>query len=338
LNAAAWLWAVAMVGALAAMLWLIRQAVLRREGVFACWNETRSQAADRRRTLAAALAGWAPVAAVAFMPVIECFTSSQKGTVCLLIVTATFLLLNRGRPFTAGLVFGLLAFKPQLTLVIAFAMLLKGQWRFVAGGASMGAALVGLCLLVGFDVSRQYFEFAAGTSDYMRNAGYDLEKSHCLYGFFTLLTGKPGALARATTMIAAGGVILLLVLMLRGRLEPGGRRFALQFSALVIATVLLSPHLFTYDLAILLLPGFLLAFLLAADAVPLSSSSLIAWLLALIYAVVGVSPAIAERFGVQLTVPLLVCLLTAIAWPKLPALAGLVTPTRGRSCQLRQTL
>jgi hypothetical protein len=316
LRAAAWLWAVLMIAALAATAWLLQRAVARREGVFALWKPVSEQERERepRRALWPALAPWAIVAAVAFMPVIENFTSSQKGTVCLLILTATFLLLDRGRPLAAGLVFGLLAFKPQLTLVIAVAMLLKGQWRFVAGGAITGSALVGLCFALGADVCRQYYEFATGAGDYLRNAGYDLHKSHCLYGFFTLLAGEPNALAKAATMLSAAGVMLLLVQSLRGRLVPGGRRFAVQFSVLVIATLLLSPHLFTYDLTILLLPGFLLLFVLAAGARKLHSPRLIGWLLAALYAAVGFAPTIAEKMGVQLTVPLLVSLLTTLAW------------------------
>jgi hypothetical protein len=314
LRVAAWLWAVLMIAALAATAWLLERAVAGRVGVFSLWTDSAAAQHSRRRTLWQALAPWAIVAAVAFVPVIECFTSSQKGTVCLLILTATFLLQNGKKPLAAGLIFGLLVFKPQLTLAIAAAMLLKGQWRFVVGGTITGVALAGLCLAMGTDVCRQYVEFATGAADYLRSAGYDLHKSHCLYGFFTLLAGGPNEQAKGATLLAIAAVVLLLVQMLRGRLEPGGRRFAVQYSGLVLATLLVSPHVFTYDLAILLLPGFLVVFLLATELERFSSPALIAWLLALLYALAGVSPAVAERCGVQLSVPLLVSLLAALAW------------------------
>jgi hypothetical protein len=312
LKPAAWLWAALMVSALAATCWLLHRAVSQGAGVFAVWRQPADTATWERRAKWAASAPWAIVAAVAFVPLLENLTSSQKGTVCLLILTATFLLLDRRRPFAAGLVFGLLAFKPQLTLVIAVAMLLKRQGRFVAGGAATGAALVGLCFLLGTDVCRQYFEFATGAADYMRNAGYDLHKSHCLYGFFTLLFGV-GTSAKAATALTAGGVVLLLVRMLRGNLRPGTPRFSVQFSGLVVATLLLSPHLFTYDLTILLLPAFLLLFLIGAGG-RLRLASLTAWLLLGLYAAAGFSVSLARQYGVQLTVPLMVCLLAVLLW------------------------
>ncbi|MEQ8789016.1 MAG: glycosyltransferase family 87 protein [Pirellulaceae bacterium] len=314
MKAAAWIWAALMIAALAAAFWLLHRAATRGDGVFAECGRTTDDAPSQRRARWAAFAPWGVVAAVAFVPVIETLTSSQKGTVCLLILTATFLLLNRQRPFAAGLVFGLLAFKPQLTIVIAVAMLLKRQGRFVAGGAATGATLVGLCLLLGGDVCRQYFDFASGAADYLRNAGYDLHKSHCLYGFFTLLAGGAGPWAKGMTALAAGGVVLLLVLLLRGELRPGASRFAMQFSALVVATILLSPHLFTYDLTILLLPAFLLLVLIARGGETLRHASLTAWLLLGLYAAAGVSASLAAQHSLQLTVPLLVSLLAVLAW------------------------
>lgn len=319
LKTAAWLWAVLLIAALAATAWLLRRAIVRQRGVFALWietspNENGDNASANRRARWPALAPWAIVAAVAFVPVIENFTSSQKGTVCLLILTATFLLLDSRRPFAAGLVFGLIAFKPQLALPIAIAMLLARQWRFVAGGAATGAALVGLCFVLGTDVCRQYFHFATGAADYMQNAGYDLHKSHCLFGFFTLLAGEPNAWVKGATLLSAAGVVLLLALVLRGGIEAGTRRFALQYCSLVLATLLLSPHLFTYDLTVLLLPLTLLAFLLAAGCAATAAMRLIGWLVVLLYGLAGVSPLLAERCGVQVTVPLMVSLLAALAW------------------------
>ena len=78
--------------------------------------------------------GFAVLASVPFLPSLMSIYSCQNSTLSLLILATTFVLLREGRPMTAGAVFALQAFKPQLTPVIAFAMLCKKQWRFVVGG------------------------------------------------------------------------------------------------------------------------------------------------------------------------------------------------------------
>ncbi len=60
----------------------------------------------------------------------------------------------------AGAVFALLAFKPQLTLVIAVGMLGMRQWRFLAGAAIGGLVLFGASLALS----------PAATLDYIRLA------------------------------------------------------------------------------------------------------------------------------------------------------------------------
>ncbi len=266
---------------------------------------------------------WFLPAAMLFAPLLENFASSQKGTPALLILTGTYLLLRRPAPpslsasggegrvreFAAGLVFGLLAFKPQLTLVIGFAMLLKRQWPFVLGGIMTGVVLVGLSLLVGSEACRQYLRISQQMAEYIETPGFQLEKMHCWYGFFKLLLqGRELWLVQAATVLASAVTVALLARLLRGPLQFSTPRFALQFAGLVAGTVLLSPHLLTYDLTILLLPIALLAVNLSA--LPERRTAAV-WLLVLLYASAGVSPALAEITRVQVTVLLLFAWLIA---------------------------
>jgi hypothetical protein len=288
-HAAAWVWAGLMVGALVASVWILDR-----------WAE-RSQA-YRTRT-PGGVRHWVLLAAVLFAPVLESLSSSQKGTVCLLILTATFALWDAKRPLAAGLVFGLLAFKPQLTLVIALAALCKGQWRFVAGGMITGAVLIGLSLCVGLDVCRQYVDFALHAGDYMQSSGYDLFKSHSVWGFGKLLRSEYGVAGTLAAWGAALAVIVLTARALRGKIEPGTPRFVWQFSALVIASVLLCPHLFTYDLTVLLLPLALAVH--SGNRMQLS-------LAPSVFVAPALSTAMAAVTSVQWTIPLLVAWLAAL--------------------------
>jgi hypothetical protein len=245
---------------------------------------------------------WALPAGLLFLLLSEGLQSSQKSPLHLLLFTATFVLLDRRQPFWAGVVFGLTSFKPQLSLVIGLALLCKRDWRFVAGGLVTTAVLVGLCFLVGPDVCAQYFRLGVGllTGDYTAMPGYRLTELHSWNGFFKLLLPDPQA--RILTWIAYAVTIALLARLLWGPLAPGTSAFARQFSGLVLATILLSPHLLTYDLAILLLPLMLLVIQTTAPGSSASEYRSLNLLLALLYVVADLSNRMAPYLGVQLSV------------------------------------
>jgi hypothetical protein len=225
-----------------------------------------------------------------FAPLLQNVVSGQKGTILLFLFSATYALLRSGRSFTAGAVFGLLAFKPQVAIVIGAAMLWKRQWRFVAGSATTVLALLVVSLTVGIDACRDYVAFLTGTSDYLRTAGYDLTKAHCWYGFFHLLLTSDTTI-RLATLLANAVTIGAIVCLMSGPLQPRSSRFVWQYSALVVASLLVSPHLLTYDLTVLLLPALLLC------ESPKSQVIAAIMLLACV-----VSTPLAQVLGVQLSV------------------------------------
>ena len=164
-------WTLLMTAALAGALWLLSRTPL-----------------DRRRASPFVLA-----ALLVYAPLIESLGSGQKGTLLLLLFAATFVLLDRRQLYWAGVVFGLVAFKPQLTLVVALAMLCKRQWAFIAGGVTTGVLLVGLSFATGSEMCRQFFELCAGMGDYVQTEGYALHKAHCWWGACQLMLGRrPG--------------------------------------------------------------------------------------------------------------------------------------------------
>jgi hypothetical protein len=262
-----------------------------------------------------ALQAWGLAGALFFTPVLQNLCSSQKSTLALLILTAAYLLLNRRRPFWAGLIFGLLAFKPQLTLVVALAMLFKRQWWFVLGGAVTGAILVGLSLLTSTDACNQYLHISGHMADYINSGGFPLDKMHCWYGFWKLLLpGQDLTIVQAATLLTGGITVVVLTRLLRGPLAYGQPMFAMQFAGLVVATILLSPHLLTYDLTLLLLPFFLITHLLLTHWSLLADrQSRLICLLVLLYFGAGVSPLLAQRTHLQVTVLLLFALLATLA-------------------------
>jgi len=258
---------------------------------------------------------WLWPCAVLFAPLLENLTSNQKATVLLFLFAATYVLLRRGRSFAAGAVFGLLAFKPQLAILIGAAMVWKRQWRFVAGAAATVLALLLLSLSMGIDACRDYLAFSTRTADYLQTAGYDLAKSHSWYGFFHLaLGGASDAAIRWASLVAVAATVGVVVWLTSGPLQPKSNRFVTQYSGLVVASLLVSPHLLTYDLTVLLLPAVLLGVEQAAQGAIRGPTwrRIVAAVIVLLLAC-NVSTPLARACGIQLSVPAMFGLMAGLA-------------------------
>lgn len=201
------------------------------------------------------------IASLVFVPLLTCFNMGQKASFLLLILTATFVLLHNKRPLSAGIVFGLIVFKPHLGIVIGLAMLVKGQWRFALGAVGMVAAIAGGSFLLYPILWADYLRTVSGMTDYVQSGGYLLHDSHSLWGAsqLSLSAWLPANAIKALTGILSLGVAALALASLRGKIETASSDFARQFSVLVLAMILLSPHFYTYDLTIILLPLLLIA-------------------------------------------------------------------------------
>jgi hypothetical protein len=257
--------------------------------------------------------GWGLALCLLYTPVAETLVSGQKSTFLLLLFTATYLLLARGRPLLAGAVFGLVALKPQLMLVVALAMLAKREWRFAAGMAATGAALAAQSLVVGWEACAGWLGAIAHP---LPQSDLAL-RAHSWLGFVQLLLGeerRPAVLGLTAALVLATALVLARVL--RGPLACNTSRFRIQFSAMVLATPLVSPYLFkTYDLAIFVVPLFLLARELPA-APPATAALRRLWLVSLlaVFAMGGASAAIAARIPVQCSALATFALLAVLLW------------------------
>ena len=273
-----------------------------------------------------------------FTPVVRSITTGQKGTLCLLILTVAYLLLQRRRPFMSGLVFGLIAFKPHLALVIGFAMLWRRQWAFVAGSVATASLLAGICLAMGWDVCVEYTRFCLGAGDYVNFLSGQMHKSHCLYGFLALASGgQTNWINKSIWLIALALIAWMLVCLFRRHDQARklsahsptavrSTQLAVEFSALVLATILLAPHLFTYDLTMLILPMTLTLVALAQGY--FSGLSKPAVLIALIgiHVAAGFSLNLAFVSGYQASTPLMLVWLMLLGFPKISWPAGATTP------------
>ena len=117
----------------------------------------------------------------------------------------------------------------------------------------------------------------------------------------------------------------MLHLLTRGPIATTDCKFSLQFGGLVVATVLLAPHFYTYDLTILLLPMLLVPVAWAGQTERRTELVLSGLVIAVLFVGAGWFSAVAAATGLQLSVLVLTAWLILLAvsemrrWPIQPA-------------------
>ncbi|NCP11087.1 MAG: DUF2029 domain-containing protein [Sphingomonadales bacterium] len=148
------------------------------------------------------------------------------------------------RPFVAGAVFGLLILKPPFGLLIPLVLLLRRDWRAIAGGAAGGAAIAALSALVfGIDAWRSFFALSAGREALIDAHGLFFAKlsTSTATALFDVGAGLPLVIA-GHGIVACLGVALVVAATLR-------RMPTLELAMLVAtATFLVLPYGLAYDL------------------------------------------------------------------------------------------
>lgn len=170
----------------------------------------------------------------------------QCAIVSLGCVTVAYLALNQGWPVLAGMAIGALTFKPTLAATAIAIFVLAGEWRLLAGVAlEAGLQYGGATLAYGLDVMTDYLRALRTLGEAVQEQTPKLYNMHCLRAFWSLLIPEPG-IARGLYLASAVGVMLLAWRAWRRNADVGVR-----FAALLLATILVSPHLYVYDLLIL---------------------------------------------------------------------------------------
>jgi len=217
-----------------------------------------------RSTLAETDAGstWFWPAMLLCPPLLLSLTMGQKGAVWLLIYGATWSLLRRNHPWSAGLVFGLLSVKPTLFFFLPLWMLYQRQWKFVAATSlSWGCLWLAAATHLPTNVWADFWEVASGAANYHQHGGYQLNWSCNL---LVLTSGLPSQWLPAWVGYALIGILVLFTLLRTGRSQSSPESSSglladgRQLAGVLLATCLLSPHFYAYDLVVLLLPARLL--------------------------------------------------------------------------------
>jgi len=192
------------------------------------------------------------VAALAFPGFFNLVLWGQTSGLALLCFTLMYLALRARRPFLAGLAFGLLIFKPQLALAVAIIFLCAGEWKILSGSVVAAAGEIGTAWWhYGTGVMRNYLHAITHVGEVFPFLEPRLYQTHSLRSFWTLLL--PWSTLSWGLYLASAIVVLVLALLCWRSRVP----LPLRYCALLLATVLVAPHLTVYDLTILA-PAFLL--------------------------------------------------------------------------------
>lgn len=192
-----------------------------------------------------------------FYPVFAAFSFGQNGLVTLCVLAGAQALWLRGRPTSAGLVLGLLAFKPHLALGVGLMWVFDARrdWRALAGVAATTAALALAGYLAIPSAYEAFFDSARGNVSMHEQGRAGLAPLYGSQGFWQLLlSARFDRLAlplEAVTSVA--GLAVFYLAWRRWRQRP-----AAAFALAVLATPWLTPYSMAYDWTILLVPAVLL--------------------------------------------------------------------------------
>ena len=191
---------------------------------------------------------------LAFPPFFHFVVRGQLSSIILLCFVAAFFAFRSGHNWLAGVALGSLVFKPQFLVGVVVILLCAWAWRSLTGIMVGCLAQLGMAwAYFGTSVMREY----ARTLMHLRQMTATLEpgvahtQMHSLRSFWTLIFPWP----EVSGILYVLSSIAVLVFATKAWSSRGP--LTLRFSALVLATVLVNPHLFVYDLLVLA-PAYLL--------------------------------------------------------------------------------
>ena len=254
-----------------------------------------------RAILAPAQNGVAPgrlwlLLALAFPAVFINLGHGQNGFLTVALFGGALALLDR-RPIIAGILIGLMIYKPQFGLMIPLVLIATGRWRVViAAAATVVALLLVTHVAFGPAVWPAFFASMTFTRVVLLEQGdVGFFKMQSVFAWVRLW-GGPVALAYVIQGIVTLATAVALVWFWRSQ-----ARFSLKASALLIGTLLATPFCLDYDL-MLLAPA--IAFL-ALDG---QRDGFCAWhktVLTALWLVPLISRSVAEAVSIPLAAPVL---------------------------------
>jgi hypothetical protein len=199
------------------------------------------------RGIAGDRAGW--FLALGFPAVLWNVTAGQNGFLTAALIGGTLLFVER-RPVLAGVLLGLLTYKPQFGLLFPFALLAGGHWRVLIAAAVTALIMIAASLAVfGSEAWIAFIHWMPVTSRVvLGDGGADWDRLQSLFG---LVRAHGGSETFAWTV---QGIVAIAVLTGVCALWRRCAQYELKAAALSCGALLATPYLYMYDLVVLAVP------------------------------------------------------------------------------------
>ena len=200
--------------------------------------------------------GLVPLLTVCSPPFIQAMGHGQNTCLSLLLLCGAVSLWRSQRPIAAGIVTGLLFYKPQLGAILAVAMIIDLGWKPLAGLAIAGAALFLTTIVTLPGSLTDYLRRLPGNIAYMQvDHRYYWDRHVTLKAFWRLLlqgytVGELTPLTRTLYLSSVAALAAFLFVTIWKLRSNSAARDTL-IAATIVTMPLLMPFYFDYDLLLL---------------------------------------------------------------------------------------
>ncbi|MEM8811927.1 MAG: glycosyltransferase family 87 protein [Pseudomonadota bacterium] len=184
------------------------------------------------------------LAALAYPAVFINITHGQNGLLTAALLGAGLMLLDR-RPWLAGILIGLLAYKPHFGFLIPLVLLVTLRWRpILSASATVLTMAAGATVIFGFGVWEAFIEHADFTSTVILEAGATgWEKIHSIFSIARSLGAPVGVAYALQALLAAFLAIAMVWLWRKSDVDLG-----IKAAGLIAASVIVTPYALDYDM------------------------------------------------------------------------------------------
>jgi hypothetical protein len=180
--------------------------------------------------------------ALAFPAVFVNLGHGHNGFLTAALIGGALLVLDR-RPVFAGILFGLMSYKPQFGVMIPLVLIATGRWRAFASASATVLALVAVSTLAfGVDVWRMMIDALPFTREVvLEQGGTGWHKIQSVFAWARMWgAGVPFAYAAQAAVTVVGAALAWL--------WRSDASYRLKAAALPIASILATPYSLDYDL------------------------------------------------------------------------------------------
>ncbi len=222
----------------ALMVWTVVTAAAYGLIVWSAWKPVSMQLPNRTLMF---------TTAAAFVPFLCLLLTGQSTMIILGAFWAGWLALERKRHLLAGMAFGLLAIKPQFGIPLAVVVLARREWAMLGGALlSVAAQVSAVWLMLGWEAFAGFARALPATVSQVDARETKTYLSHSIRGLTQIAPDAIGVPLWVGFAVA--------VLWYTARVWCSQAPVRVRLGAVILASVLVSPHTMVYDVTVIALP------------------------------------------------------------------------------------